>query len=104
MTDGIERRAPRVRRSWEDRALLASLVFAVVAVLLLHHQILFSPITAAVAADPQRPDYLMTITAKRLPPECRSGAHQVVPAACASVAIDDATVEMRETALKRTTS
>jgi hypothetical protein len=88
----------RIRRArWEDWALPASLAFAVFAVLLLHYPLAFVPITTAAAADPRQPDYVMTITAKRLPSECRGSLQHVVPATCAPFLTSNAVIKMRET-------
>lgn len=76
---------------WEDFALPLTLMFAVIFAVTLHQGISFSP-AEAVAATPQ-PDYVMTITAKRIPAECRTS---VPSAACHSLLAGDARVEMRE--------
>lgn len=79
---------------WEDFALPLMLVFAVVFALTLNHQIsLPSAATEAVASERQ-PDYVMTITAKRLPADCRTNAARL--AACSNQLAGSARVEMRE--------
>src|SRR6185436_12123835 len=80
------------RAGWEDVALPLTLVFAVVFALTVRQEISFSP-GEAVAATP-RPDYVMTITAKRLPADCRSAATRT--AACESLLAGAARVEMWE--------
>ncbi len=96
--DGETEETPaRVRRaSWDVWALPASIAFAILAVLLLRFPFLFAPITTAAAADPVQPDYVMTITAKRLPPECRGGSQHILPAACTPFLEGNATIHMRE--------
>ena len=92
----IEETPARVRRAgWDVWALPASIALAVLAVLLLRFPFSFAPITTAAAADPMRPDYLMTITAKRLPSECRGSQH-ILPAACTPFVDGSATIQMRE--------
>ena len=81
-----------------DWALPASVVFALVTALLIHYPPAFPVITTASAADPAQADYVMTITAKRLPVECRGSSQHLVPAACAPYLAGDAVVDMRETA------
>jgi len=79
---------------WEDFALPLTLVFAVVFALTLNHQIsLPSAATEAVAGERQ-PDYVMTITAKRLPADCRANAARL--AACSNQLAGSARVEMHE--------
>ena len=79
---------------WEDLALPLTLVFAVAFALTLRSQIsLPSPAPQAIAAEAQ-PDYVMTITAKRLPAECKGGAARTPN--CASLLASEARVEMHE--------
>jgi len=80
------------RAGWEDFALPLSLVFAVVFALTLRQEISFGP--AEAVAGNARPDYVMTITAKRLPPECRNAATRT--AACDSNLAGEARVDMRD--------
>jgi hypothetical protein len=95
--DNVGRSRARIRKArWEDWALPAAFGFAVLVVLTLRYPLSFAPITAA-AADPQRPDYDMTIIAKRLPFECRGSLQHPVPAACTPFLAGDAVIEMRET-------
>jgi hypothetical protein len=89
----IQETPARVRRAgWDVWALPASIAFAVLAVLLLRFPFSFAPITTAAAADPMQPDYVMTITAKRLPLECRGSRS----ASCTSYLEGDATIQVRE--------
>lgn len=79
---------------WEDIALPLTLVFAVAFALTLRQELtLPSTATQAIAAEAQ-PDYVMTITAKRLPPECK-GAGARAPS-CANHFAAEPRVEMRE--------
>jgi len=79
---------------WEDIALPLTLVFAVAFTLTLRHEIaLPSPATEAIAATESQPDYVMTITAKRLPPGCRAAPHTP---SCRQYLAGEARVEMRE--------
>jgi len=80
------------RAGWEDFALPLTLVFAVVFALTLRQEISFSP--AEAMAGTQRPDYVMTITAKRLPSDCRNAATRT--AACSGALAGEARVEMWE--------
>lgn len=75
---------------WEDFALPLALMFAVVFALTLRQGISFSP-GEAIAAT-QQPDYVMTITAKRIPPECRTSRS----AACDGYRVGNARMEMHE--------
>jgi hypothetical protein len=78
----------------EDIALPLTLVFAVAFTLTLRHEMaLPSPATAAIAATESHPDYVMTITAKRLPPGCRAAPHA---SPCQKYLAGEARVEMRE--------
>ena len=79
---------------FEDAALPLLLVFAVAFSLTLRHEItLPAPAGQAVAATEAQPDYVMTITAKRLPPECKAATR---PTRCDAILAGDARVEMRE--------
>jgi hypothetical protein len=78
---------------WEDFALPLTLVFAVVFALTLRHELSLPSAPQAVAAEAQ-PDYVMTITAKRLPAECRGAATRTP--SCANLLAGDARVEMHE--------
>ncbi|MBI1212346.1 MAG: hypothetical protein GC190_12850 [Alphaproteobacteria bacterium] len=78
---------------WEDFALPLTFVFAVVFALTLHHQISL-PTAAPAAIAAEQPVYVMTITAKRLPTDCRGTAARA--AACAEQLAGEARVEMRE--------
>jgi len=59
---------------WEDFALPATLMFAVVFAVALRQELSFTPAKEALAAVTLEPDYVMTVTAKRLPAECRNAA------------------------------
>jgi hypothetical protein len=79
---------------WEDFALPLTLVFAVAFALTLQHQLVLPAAAPEALAAERQPDYVMTITAKRLPAECRvSPARR---AACASELAADTRVEMHE--------
>jgi hypothetical protein len=82
---------------WEDFALPLMLVFAVTFALTLRHQLtLPSAVTPAMAATEttQHPDYVITVTAKRIPAECRSAATRT--AACDRFLAGDTRMELRE--------
>ena len=82
---------------WEDFALPLTLVFAVTFALTLRHQInLPAPVGSAVAATDVQPDYVMTITARRLPGDCRARSASLMPASCQPYLTGDAVVEMHE--------
>ena len=81
----------------EDFALPLTLVFAVVFCLTLRHEIALPLPTQAVAAvEMRQPDYVMTITAKRLPAQCRVAAAQTRSPYCGRILAGDARIEMRE--------
>ncbi len=82
----------------EDVALPLTLVFAVAFALTLQHEIkLPSPATQAIAATEAAPDYVMTITAKRLPPACRRAPQSSF---CERFLAGDARIEMHESAAR----
>ena len=61
---------------FEDFALPLTLVFAVAFCLTLRQAVAFpSAARGALAATEAEPDYVMTITAKRLPAECKRASH-----------------------------
>lgn len=80
---------------WEDFALPLMLVFAVVFALTLNHQLSLPSAASVATAAERQPDYVMTITAKRLPAECRGTPERA--SACAEQLAGNARVEMRET-------
>lgn len=80
---------------WEDFALPLVLVFALTFALTLHRQIeLPTAVTPAVAATATEPGYVMTITARRLPAECKGAGARA--ASCASYLTGEARVEICE--------
>jgi len=80
---------------WEDFALPLVLVFAVTFALTLRHQIsLPTAATSAMASTEVQPDYVITVTAKRLPHECK-GAAAHTPS-CDRFLAGDARMEIRE--------
>lgn len=79
----------------EDFALPLILVFAVAFSLTLRQaSVLPAPTMEALAATQSEPDYVMTITAKRLPPECKAAATRT--ASCDRLLAGEARVEMHE--------
>jgi hypothetical protein len=83
------------RYGWEDFALPLILVSAVTFTLTLRQQVdLPAPITPALAATAIQPDYMITVTAKRVPRECRTTAARTPE--CVSVLAGDTRMEMRE--------
>lgn len=85
---------PARNTRWEHCALPATFVLALVVVFELHH--VSSPVGTAQAAAASKPDYVMTITARRLPGECRARSASLMPASCRPYLTGDAVVEMRE--------
>ena len=83
------------RYGWEDFALPLTLVFAITFALTLRQQLtLPEAVTPALAAGAIQPGYMITVTAKRVPRECRTAA---APApACASILAGETRMEMRE--------
>ena len=83
------------RYGWEDFALPLTLVFAVTFALTLRQQV-FLPeaVSPALAASEVEPGYMITVTAKRLPPECRTTAAHTP--ACDRILAGDTRMEMRE--------
>ena len=79
---------------WEDFVLPLMLVFAIAFALTLRHQIDLPSATPQAMAAQMQPDFVMTITAKRLPAECRNAATRTP--LCASLLAREARVEMRE--------
>lgn len=68
-----------------------AITFAVVFALTINRA-LPTGVSPANSAEQTDPDYVMTVTARRLPAECRA-AH--APAYCAPILAGDATVDMR---------
>jgi hypothetical protein len=83
------------RYGWEDFALPLMVVFAVTFALTLRHQINVPvPVSPALAEGSVQPDYVITVTAKRLPAECRgAGAHAP---SCDRILAGETRMEMRE--------
>jgi hypothetical protein len=79
---------------WEDFALPLILVFAVAFALTLNHQLSLPSAAEQAVAGEHQPDYVMTITAKRMPADCR--ATPARSAACAEQLAGTARVEMHE--------
>jgi len=82
-------------RNWEDWALGLAFVAAAALALTLNEARAPSFLTAAIAGERTVPAYVMTITAKRLPAECKGIANGAMPSNCAAI-IDGATVSVRE--------
>ena len=79
---------------WEDFALPLVLLFAVTFALTLRHQItLLAAATPAMASTEVQPDYVITVTAKRLPPECKGAARAP---SCNRFLAGEARMEIRE--------
>lgn len=78
--------------NWEDWAMGLSFAAAVGATVFFTQAGGPSFATAAIAAE--QPAYVMTITAKRLPSECKGLSGKTAPAHCAAL-IDAQTVEVR---------
>ncbi len=81
-----------ISRNWEDWALGVSLAAAAALSLALHEVRAPSFAADAVAAEKSRADYVMTITAHRLPAECKG---MTKPASCAAL-LDGATISMKD--------
>ena len=84
-----------VSRNWEDWAFGVSLAAAAALGLTLHEVRAPSFAAEAVAAEQTRADYVMTITAHRLPAECKGVSQPAMPASCAAL-LDSATISMRQ--------
>ena len=78
--------------NWEDWAIGLSLVAAVSVGMAMHEVRAPSFAPEAVAAEPA--DYVMTITAKRLPAECKGSAWHAVPAYCTALR-NEGTISVR---------
>ena len=81
--------------NWEDWALALPLAAAAAFALTLAGARTPSFATAANAAEQRKPDYVMTITGKRLPAECRGVENAGLPAQCIAL-INATTVTMRK--------
>jgi len=92
-TDALEE---RTMRNWEDWAMAMPLALVPVLALTLGEARGPSLASEAIAAEQPKPQYMMTITAKRLPAECRGIAEESLPAHCLAV-LDATTVTMRKT-------
>lgn len=73
-------------RNWEDWALGLPIAAAAVIGLSLSQGPSPSLTSTAVASEPIRPHYVMTITAKRLPAECKIANVAARPTYCAGLA------------------
>jgi hypothetical protein len=82
-------------RNWEDWALGLTFVGAAALAMTLHEVRAPSFLTAAIAGERTVPAYVMTVTAQRLPAECKGIVGRALPANCAAI-IDGATVSVRE--------
>ena len=76
-------------RNWEEWMFALTIATSIASVLALNEVRTPSFVTAAVAGQPNTPAYTITVTAKRLPAECKGIADTAMPAHCA--AIRDAT-------------
>ena len=94
-TSGIASVRSSRNSKWVRWAFPLTFAFAVAVPFALHHAIPLPAIAAAAAAMPSEPDYVMTITAKRLPTQCRGLSVHALHAACAPYLAGDAVVEMR---------
>jgi hypothetical protein len=81
----------------EDWALAATFVFAVAFSATIHEARHFQAEAATAEATPA-PQFVMTVTAKRLPASCRGAAALANSADCARYLQADAVVEMHEAA------
>ena len=80
---------------WEDFALPLVLLFAVTFALTLRHQItLPAAATPAMASTEVQPDYVITVTAKRLPAECKGAAPHM--SSCDRFLAGEAKMELRD--------
>lgn len=82
-------------RNWEDWALALPLAIVPVVALTFGEARTPSFATEAIAAEQSKPDYVMTITGKRLPAECKGVAETNLTAHCVAL-LDSATVTMRK--------
>jgi hypothetical protein len=82
--------------NWEDWAMAMPLALVPVLALTFGEARAPAFATVAVAAEHAGPQYLMTITGKRLPAECKGVAEDALSAHCRAL-IDSTTVTMRKT-------
>jgi hypothetical protein len=82
-------------RNWEDWALLMPLALVPVVALSFGEARTPSFTTEAIAAEKNKAQYVMTVTAKRLPTECKGVAEKDLTAECLAL-IDGTTVTMRK--------
>jgi hypothetical protein len=83
----------------EDWALALTLVFALAFTVTINQARHFQAANAtSVAQADQAPQYVMTITAKRLPAVCKGAAGAANAVYCATFLEADAVIEMHETA------
>lgn len=80
-----------ISRNWEDWTFGLSLAAAAAVSLTLHE--VRAPSFAPDAVAAERADYTMTVTAKRLPAECKGLTSRTVSAQCAA-AFDNSTVSV----------
>jgi hypothetical protein len=83
-------------RNWEDWAMAMPLALVPVVALTFGEARTPSFTTDAIAAEQSKPDYVMTITGKRLPAECKGVAEEHIPVHCVAL-LDSAVVTMRKT-------
>lgn len=76
-------------RNWEAWMFALTIATSIASVLALNEVRTPSFVTAAIASQPNTPDYTITVTAKRLPAECKGIADNAMPVHC--TAIRDAT-------------
>lgn len=81
-------------RNWEDWAMGLSIAAAAALALTLNSAPSPSFTTEAVAAEKIEPGYVMTITSKRLPAECKGLSQDAMPAHCAAI-LDGQTISVR---------
>jgi hypothetical protein len=82
-------------RNWEDWALMMPLALVPVVALSFGEARTPSFATDAIAAEQNKAQYVMTVTAKRLPAECKGVAEKDLSAECLAL-IDGTTVTMRK--------
>lgn len=82
-------------RNWEDWAMAMPLAIVPVVALAFGEARAPSFAAEAIAAEQSKPHYVMTITGKRLPAECKGVAEKDLPAHCVAL-LDGTTVTMRK--------
>ena len=83
-----------ITHTWEDRALGVTLVLALVFGVALYAVRTTSLTSQAIAAEAPAADYMMTVTAHRLPAQCKGIAAERMSAMCRAV-LNDARIDVR---------